>query len=45
MVEARDKEWRKKEPSLREVTQKYKDGRGATLRFGQLLMRLFAELL
>ena len=29
----------------REVTQKYKDGRGATLRFGQLLMRLFAELL
>ena len=25
MVEARDKEWRKKEPSLREVTQKYPD--------------------
>ena len=29
----------------REVTEKYRDGRGATLRFGQLLMRLFAELL
>ena len=25
MVEARDKEWRKKEPSLREVTEKYPD--------------------
>ena len=28
-----------------EVTQKYKTGRSATLRFGQLLLRLFAELL
>lgn len=29
----------------REVTQKYKEGRSATLRLSQLLMRLFAELL
>ena len=29
----------------REVTEKYKSGRSATLRLGQLFLRLFAELL
>lgn len=29
----------------REVTEKYKEGRSATLRLGQLILRLFAELL
>ena len=29
----------------REVTEKYRTGRGAVLRFGQLVLRLFAELL
>ena len=29
----------------REVTEQYKEGRSATLRLGQLFMRLFAELL
>ena len=29
----------------REVTDQYKEGRSATLRLGQLFLRLFAELL
>lgn len=29
----------------REVTEKYRSGRSATLKLGQLVMRLFAELL
>ena len=29
----------------REVTDQYKEGRSATLRLGQMFLRLFAELL
>ena len=32
-------------PECREVADQYKEGRSATLRLGQLFLRLFAELL